>query len=677
MRFVAKPCLLLCLGLVAPLSAQIEPLSPSTRTQAWDSEVVDLFRRVPVLEGGRIKPLDTSVSFFLLRLHGSRKMRLGGDKAEVLSPMEWGLDCLFHPRQAADYKLFQVQTSAVIDAMQLPHAGKRERDYYSYKELNPGKERLFGLAENYRKIPQQQRSVVQDQVVNLARNLGDYDSFCEALSFARLDFLVGDSRTLKQLFPQRQKLRFSEVAEHGPKLYAEYQRLDKLSDPDSMREKQALAGVLRHVQQLGRNGVVPNWLPPAAKAAKAEVGQPDEPLDPALATLNEFVSDSVFGQAKEFSMVQLAAVAGMERAVRLRSKPAEFKQAVIALHQQLSTQAKQLGVYEKVVGEVAFYRVDYFYKSLLGFIFTFVFLAVSWTRLGSHWLRWLTWLGALVSIGYLVAGITVRSFLMDRSPVATLYETVLFVTAVGVLVGMAIEAINRRRVALALAVSFGALGLFVATAYEITEGRDTMAPLIAVLRTNFWLSTHVTCITIGYAACLLSGFIAHVYLLAVFLRLKKTDRTFFHDTARVVYGVLCFGLLFSLVGTILGGIWANESWGRFWGWDPKENGALMIVLWCVFVVHAKQCGWLRDFGVCAAAVAGNVVVAFSWWGVNQLNVGLHSYGFAAGINTALNVFYIFEAVVLCLGLIALNNQRIRAATLDEVSEQPPQTERTA
>jgi len=131
---------------------------------------------------------------------------------------------------------------------------------------------------------------------------------------------------------------------------------------------------------------------------------------------------------------------------------------------------------------------------------------------------------------------------------------------------------------------------------------------------------------------------------------KRPDEAFYRLLARMVYGVTCFGLLFSLVGTILGGIWANDSWGRFWGWDPKENGALMIVLWGLFIVHGRACGWLRGFGICAAAVAGNIVVAFSWWGVNLLGVGLHSYGFATGISMAVWSFYGFQELVLVLRL---------------------------
>jgi ABC-type transport system involved in cytochrome c biogenesis permease subunit len=156
-------------------------------------------------------------------------------------------------------------------------------------------------------------------------------------------------------------------------------------------------------------------------------------------------------------------------------------------------------------------------------------------------------------------------------------------------------------------------------------------------------------VTIGYGAGLLAGAVGHVYVLGKVLGLKKSDSGFYKSLSTMLYGMLCFGLLFSVVGTILGGIWANESWGRFWGWDPKENGALTIVLWELIVLHARMGGYIRDFGVAMASVFGAAVVAASWWGVNLLGVGLHSYGFTSGILWALLGYFAVEAVVLAAG----------------------------
>ncbi len=153
-----------------------------------------------------------------------------------------------------------------------------------------------------------------------------------------------------------------------------------------------------------------------------------------------------------------------------------------------------------------------------------------------------------------------------------------------------------------------------------------MEMLRAVLDTNLWLATHVVVVTTGYASMFVAGLLAIIYIVRGFF-----TRTLTPDMARalsrMVYGIVCFATLFSFVGTILGGIWADQSWGRFWGWDPKENGALLIVLWNAVILHARWGGMIRERGLMAMAVFGNIVTSFSWFGVNMLGIGLHSYGF--------------------------------------------------
>jgi len=233
--------------------------------------------------------------------------------------------------------------------------------------------------------------------------------------------------------------------------------------------------------------------------------------------------------------------------------------------------------------------------------------------------------------------------------VSTLYETILFITAVAAIVSLVTEYVNRQGIALSLAAALGSGGMFLAGRYELTESVDTMPSLVAVLDTNFWLATHVTTVTIGYGAGLLAGAVGHVYLFGKIFGLKKDDPGFYKSLTTMTYGMLCFGLLFSTVGTVLGGIWANESWGRFWGWDPKENGALTIVLWELIILHSRMGGYIRDFGIAMASVFGAAVVAASWWGVNLLGVGLHSYGFTSGILWALLAYFAVEGVVLAAG----------------------------
>lgn len=240
---------------------------------------------------------------------------------------------------------------------------------------------------------------------------------------------------------------------------------------------------------------------------------------------------------------------------------------------------------------------------------------------------------------------------MERPPIGNLYDTIIFIAAAVVFLGAITELMTRRRFALGLLPIGGAILILMARLFEVGDARDHMDPLVAVLRSNFWLATHVITITLGYAGGLVTALLGIVYVLLRGLRLDGGDQGLRRSLTRAVYGMICLTLFLSLVGTVLGGIWANDSWGRFWGWDPKENGALMIVLLYLAVLHARMGGYLREWGIHLAAIFGAAVVTFSWWHVNLLGTGLHSYGFAEGGNV-IWLLYGFVGMMLLFGLIA-------------------------
>jgi ABC-type transport system involved in cytochrome c biogenesis permease subunit len=194
-----------------------------------------------------------------------------------------------------------------------------------------------------------------------------------------------------------------------------------------------------------------------------------------------------------------------------------------------------------------------------------------------------------------------------------------------------------------------------------------MEMLRAVLDTNLWLSTHVVAITTGYASMFAAGLLAIIYVLRGFFTRTLTPELG-KNIARMVYGIVCFATLFSFVGTILGGIWADQSWGRFWGWDPKENGALLIVLWNAIVLHARWGGLIRERGLMALAIFGNVVTSFSWFGVNMLGIGLHSYGF---MDAAVMWLTLFIASQILLILLTLMPSRFWASFQDQTPRPRP------
>jgi ABC-type transport system involved in cytochrome c biogenesis permease subunit len=190
--------------------------------------------------------------------------------------------------------------------------------------------------------------------------------------------------------------------------------------------------------------------------------------------------------------------------------------------------------------------------------------------------------------------------------------------------------------------------VMLARSFEVENGQDTMAPLQAVLDSNYWLATHVTSVNTGYAAGMFAMLLADVWLVLGAVGIGRSDPGFMKSISRMTYGATCFGLTFAVFGTILGGVWANDSWGRFWGWDTKENGALLICICQVALLHARMSGLVRDLGFNVAAGLIGLVVAFSWFHVNLLGKGLHSYGFSAATWSVLSTFYLVQFGLVCV-----------------------------
>jgi len=256
----------------------------------------------------------------------------------------------------------------------------------------------------------------------------------------------------------------------------------------------------------------------------------------------------------------------------------------------------------------------------------------------------------LLGLAVHTAGILFRMALEGRPPVSNLYSSAVFVGWGAVALGAILERIHRDSVGLVMAATVGCITLIIA--HNLALGGDTMEMMRAVLDSNFWLATHVITITLGYSATFAAGFLAIMYVLRGLLTrgLGPAARATLN---RMVYGILCFATLFSFVGTVLGGIWADQSWGRFWGWDPKENGALIIVLWNALILHARWGGLVGERGLMNLAISGNVVTSFSWFGTNMLGVGLHSYGFMDAAFFWLLAFVASQLLLIGLGSLPL------------------------
>ena len=255
--------------------------------------------------------------------------------------------------------------------------------------------------------------------------------------------------------------------------------------------------------------------------------------------------------------------------------------------------------------------------------------------------------------------IALRIYLQDRPPVTNLYSSAVFVGWAAALAGIFLERLYPLGVAILGSATIGAGTLIIA--HNLGNGGDTMQMMQAVLDSNFWLATHVIAITLGYSATFLAGTIAAVYLIARTLTntiTKEREKSLI----RMVYGIVCFAMLLSFVGTVLGGIWADQSWGRFWGWDPKENGAALVVLINAIILHARWGGLIRARGIAALAVAGNIVTAWSWFGTNMLGVGLHAYGFMDSASLWLAVFVGSQVLLISLAAVPDRSHESTGAT---------------
>jgi ABC-type transport system involved in cytochrome c biogenesis permease subunit len=149
--------------------------------------------------------------------------------------------------------------------------------------------------------------------------------------------------------------------------------------------------------------------------------------------------------------------------------------------------------------------------------------------------------------------------------------------------------------------------------------------------------------------------IGHIYLVQLYRENSHENGGLnLSSLQQSMMGATLFSLFFSILGTILGGIWADQSWGRFWGWDPKENGALLICLWLLALLHGKLAGYLKPKFYALFLSLTSIVVAFAWFGVNLLNVGLHSYGFTNSLANNLIYFSLFEILFALAAFILIS-----------------------
>jgi ABC-type transport system involved in cytochrome c biogenesis permease subunit len=324
--------------------------------------------------------------------------------------------------------------------------------------------------------------------------------------------------------------------------------------------------------------------------------------------------------------------------------------------------------------EVFFNEFAPFYRCLEVYVVLALLIGFSWlaSPAWSEPLRKGAFAAMAVVVVFHFSGLILRMYLQNRWYVfvTNLYSSAVFIGFGCVLVCLIAEYFYRNGIAIVVGSVTGFCTLIIA--HMLSLDGDTMVMMQAVLDTNFWLATHVTCVTLGYTMAFVAGFMGIAYvLLGIFTDKLRRDGA--ANLARMTYGVLCAGMFLSFVGTVLGGLWADYSWGRFWGWDPKENGALLIVIWIALILHARWGGMVKQRGIAVLCVLGNIVTSWSWFGTNFLGVGLHAYGGAkADSMLALILIDLLFLMIAGLGCIPLNMwQSFRPADAAGSGTSPP------
>ncbi|MCM0606538.1 MAG: cytochrome c biogenesis protein CcsA [Xanthomonadaceae bacterium] len=281
--------------------------------------------------------------------------------------------------------------------------------------------------------------------------------------------------------------------------------------------------------------------------------------------------------------------------------------------------------------EALYYRTNPFFYAMVLYLVAGLLWLVSTNKFATIG----AWVGTLTAFALHAYGFTLRCIIAGRPPVSNMYESVIWVSFGVLLFAFILYFIQKQKLIPGVASVVAGLMLLAADASPAILDPN-IHPLVPVLRSNYWLTIHVLTITLGYAGFALSLGIANVTLFNYF-REKALRASGVNFTARVdhlnlmTYRAMQFGVAFLAAGTILGGVWADYSWGRFWGWDPKEVWALIALLTYIAILHGRFAGWVGSFGFAIWTTVSFLSVIMAWYGVNfVLGVGLHSYGFSTG-----------------------------------------------
>ncbi len=567
------------------------------------------FSQIPIAHEGRIRPLDSFAQSQFRLITGSHNP--GGKPA-----IAWLALALFDPGQIAQEKIFLIKDKRIKHQMGLPEDGP---DYYSLQDIKAPLEKGRKSAAALFEIPAAKLTAEQKKFLDIYNGAEILMQIMRSFSMLLpLDVDLPD--IYKQKFPDNADIDFRELYNLDADLNARIQSIvtAKGDDPknySAQEQKIAYLGFQINVlREAGAKNSIFKIMP--LDWQNTGMRQWDAPWQILLQGGGSPRNAQYLNQWQKM-------------ALSFRAGDMQGWDLAISGFQDMALEDHLYAPWRFSLERLYLTFQPYLIASLL-------YLGAC----GAFIIRWnkaslaLTISGAAIHSSAIIA----RILILDRPPVGTLYESVLFVALICVVGGLIMK-IRRGDNTLMLPGNLGAALLLMLAPLILPQG-ESLEILSAVLNTSFWLSTHVIIITAGYGFSILTAMAAH-YMLWQQARCAEQKISY-----ALLSSLSMLALLFTCVGTVLGGIWADQSWGRFWGWDPKENGALLIVLWLIWVQHGRMSGLLQGPLYAASLSCLNVIVALAWFGVNLLNVGLHSYGFTSGLATGLGIFCAAEISIL-------------------------------
>ena len=587
-----------------------------------DQMQIEEFGRLPVVYQGRVKPFDTLARNTLRIISG--KETFLDESGQTQPAIRWLLDVISGASVAEKHKVFRIDHPGVRDTLGLED---RRGFRYSVAELRDKSDELTKQAEAAHKLPKEQLSTYQRKLIQTDNNIRTFTLLLAAFRPPALPDIPTEQEFKKD---RKEAMRRMRMLRHA--LMEEPKRLARMHPP--------LAVPVRPENNHGGKEASADdveWLPysTAWTRAYAQVRILGKKPEPATIAMNAILVSYAKGNVDQFN------------------------QAVAGYHKLLSENPPNNYAAARTNFEAFFNHFEPFYYSSLLYFFAGLVALVAWLLIpigGFPMLRRTAL--AMIVLTFLVHtfALAARIYISGRPPVTNLYSSAVFIGWACVVSGIVLELLFRIGIGNVVAAVAGFSTLLIA--HFLAGDGDTFTVLQAVLDTQFWLATHVVCITLGYAATFLAGMIGLVYVLGGLftpaLGVRVGNENVGRLVGKMIYGVLCFAIFFSFVGTVLGGLWADDSWGRFWGWDPKENGALIIVLWNALVLHARWGGLVKWRGLAVLVIGGNIVTSWSWFGTNQLGIGLHSYGFTQGVLLALGLFVLSQMLIIAAGTLPIS-----------------------